>query len=216
MSRLLAASLACLTLALAAGPAPAADDGTGEEETAQQEPVTLDRLSDYLNSLTVILARFTQVNSDGTLSRGTLAIRRPWRARLEYDPPDPGLVVAGAKRIAFIDRKSNSQPNIFPLKRTPLYLLLKENINPGDPDLRARLVTGADYSELHMQSPSKSYKGQLVLSFVNNPLQLDGWTFVDELGNRTHVSLDSITAGVVLSDSLFDIELELANQERNR
>ncbi len=124
--------------------------------------------------------------------------------------------MAGSKRIAFIDRKSNRRPDIFPLKTTPLYLLLKEKINPADPDLRARLVSGADFSELHMQSPSNVYKGRLVLSFRNHPLEIDGWTFVDELGNRTHVRLDSMTTGVELSNMLFDIERELANQERNR
>ena len=198
------------------GGAAAQTDQSGEEEVTATEPVTIERLSDYLNGLSTAWARFTQINSDGTLSHGTLVVKRPWRARLEYDPPDTGLVVAGAQRIAIFDRKSNTGPQIFPLSRTPLYLILRKTIDLTDPQLDARFITGPDHSELHLKSPSEDYSGSLILSFGNNPLELDGWTVVDEFGNRTHVRFDALGTSIDPGPAMFDIDREIARQEGGR
>ena len=187
-----------------------------EEDTAEPagtNSVTVESLSDYLNGLSTAWARFTQINSDGSLSRGTLVVKRPWRARLEYDPPDSGLIVAGSRRIAIFDRKSNSGPEIYPLRRTPLHLLLRDSIDLTDERLSARFSTGPDHSELQLKSPSENDSGRLILSFRNHPLQLDGWTFVDEFGNRTHVKFDALGTGIDPNPALFDIERETSLQE---
>lgn len=44
---------------------------------AAAEKIALATLSDYLNGLTTVETSFTQINSDGTLSTGTLYIHRP-------------------------------------------------------------------------------------------------------------------------------------------
>ena len=45
------------------------------------DKIPLATLSAYLNGLTTAQAKFTQVNSDGSLSTGTIYIRRPGRVR---------------------------------------------------------------------------------------------------------------------------------------
>lgn len=206
----LGAILVFLTCAASVGAQSEVAEETEEVVVEQAEPVTVERLSAYLNALSSAWARFTQINSDGTLSKGILVVKRPWRARLEYDPPDTGLIIASSRRIAIIDRKSNTSPQLFPLRRTPLYLLLREHIDLTDERLDPRFVTAQGHSELHLQSPSDEYSGSLILSFKNEPLQLDGWTVIDEFGNRTHVRFDNLGTGLELSPAMFDIELEIS------
>ena len=62
------------------------------------ERISLNKISDYINGLTTLQADFEQINSDGSIDRGKLYIRRPGRMRLEYTAPNNTLVIAGAGR----------------------------------------------------------------------------------------------------------------------
>lgn len=94
------------------------------------EKLSLNEISKYLNALKSAKGAFTQINDDGTISTGTIYIRRPGRARFEYNPPDEALVVAGGGQLAIFDNKSNQPPEQYPLKRTPLNLILRKKRQP--------------------------------------------------------------------------------------
>ena len=49
--------------------------------------------------------------------------------RLEYAAPNNALVIAGAGSVAIFDDKTKNGPTLFPLKQTPLNLLLGKNVN---------------------------------------------------------------------------------------
>ncbi|MCE8441098.1 outer membrane lipoprotein carrier protein LolA, partial [Rhodovulum sulfidophilum] len=74
------------------------------------DPIPLSSLSAYLNSFQTAQADFTQINADGSISTGTLSIKRPGRARFEYAPPEKALVLAGGGQVAVYDDKSNQPP----------------------------------------------------------------------------------------------------------
>ena len=118
---------------------------------ALADKLSLKTLSGYLNGLTTVESEFTQVNSDGTVSTGKLFIQRPGRVRFEYNPPDKTLVLAGGQQVAIFDGKSNAPPEQYPLKRTPLNLILAKNINLG----KAKMVVGhsADATTHARQGP---------------------------------------------------------------
>ena len=102
---------------LAAGPASAAK-------------LSLNEISRYLNGIDRATSEFTQVNDDGTLSTGKFYIRRPGRMRFEYNPPEKLLVMAGGGQVGIFDGKSNVQKaERYPLRRTPLNLILEQNVN---------------------------------------------------------------------------------------
>jgi hypothetical protein len=46
-------------------------------------------------------------------------------------------------------------------------------------------------------------KGQMRLVFRANPLQLIGWTVIDQNGGPTQVSLENVQAGIPLDVNLF-------------
>ena len=177
---------------------------------AAAEKIPLAELSAYLNGLTTVETSFTQINSDGTLSTGTLYIYRPGRVRFEYSPPDRSLVIAGRQQVAIFDAKSNQPPEQYPLKRTPLNLILGQNIDLG----RERMVVGHEddgtSTRVRAQDPDAPEYGTIELVFTANPVELRQWVITDDLGAQTTVVLGEMVKGGRFSARLFDIGAEIA------
>jgi outer membrane lipoprotein-sorting protein len=180
---------------------------------AAAEKIPLATLSDYLNGLTTVETDFTQVNSDGTISTGKLYIHRPGRVRFEYAPPDRSLVIAGSQNVAIFDAKSNQAPERYPLRRTPLNLILAENVDLG----RARMVIGhsedGSTTRVRAQDPENPEYGSIELVFTADPVELRQWVITDDLGSQTTVILGEMRKGGKLSSSLFNISLEIEKRE---
>jgi outer membrane lipoprotein-sorting protein len=177
---------------------------------ALADKIPLSTLSDYLNSLTTVESAFTQINSDGSISTGRIFIKRPGRVRFEYDPPDRSLVIAGGQQVAIFDAKSNQPPEQYPLKRTPLNLILAERIDLA----RASMVVGhtADgtSTRVRAQDPEHPEYGSIELVFTENPVELRQWVITDDLGAETTVILGELQKGGQMGARLFDITAETA------
>jgi outer membrane lipoprotein-sorting protein len=182
---------------------------------ALAEQIPLNRISAYLNALQTAEAGFTQINPDGTISTGRVFIRRPGRARFEYDPPDDALVMAGGGQLAIFDGKSNLQrPEQYPLARTPLSIILERNVDLA----RRNMVVGHTYdgtaTTVIAQDPEHPEYGRIELNFTDNPVELRQWVVVDGSGARTTIILRDMKTGGDLRASLFNITYE--TQQRNR
>jgi outer membrane lipoprotein-sorting protein len=177
---------------------------------ALAEKIPLGTISDYLNGLTTVEADFTQVNSDGTISLGRIYIKRPGRVRFEYAPPDRSLVIAGGQQVAIFDAKSNQPPEQFPLRRTPLNLILAADIDLGT----AKMVVGHEAdgtsTRVRAQDPEHPEYGSIELVFTADPVELRQWVITDDLGAETTVILGEMTKGGSLGARLFDITAETA------
>ncbi len=175
---------------------------------AAAEPISLAALSQYLNGLGTAETTFVQTNSDGSKSTGTLFIKRPGRARFEYDPPMKSLVMAGNGSVAIFDEKSNEPPEQYPLRRTPLNLILAERVNLG----QAKMVIGHAEVEgttrVVAQDPKNPEYGTIELVFTPDPVTLKRWIITDDAGNQTVVVLDGLRTGMDLPSRLFDIRGE--------
>ena len=172
---------------------------------AMADKLPLKTLSAYLNGLTTLESEFTQVNSDGTVSTGRIFIKRPGRARFEYNPPDKTLVMAGGQQVAIFDGKSNVPPEQYPLKRTPLNLILAANINLG----KAKMVVGhsadATTTRVKAQDPENPEYGTIELVFSADPVELRQWVITDDLGQQTTVILGQMKKGGKLGEAMFSI-----------
>jgi outer membrane lipoprotein-sorting protein len=181
---------------------------------ATAEKLSLAELSRYLNSLTTAQAAFTQTNADGSQAKGMLYIKRPGRARFEYAPPDRTLVMAGGGQLAIFDSKSNQPPEQYPLRRTPLNLILAPKVDLA----QANMVVGheevGDTTRVMAQDPENPEYGMIELVFSANPTALRQWIITDDLGSQTRVELADLQTGVDLSGFLFDITAERARQNR--
>ncbi|TMM52383.1 LolA family protein [Sulfitobacter sabulilitoris] len=187
------------TLALGLGLALA----TALPAAAQKLP--LSQISQYLNAMKTAKGEFTQINDDGSISTGTLYIKRPGRVRFEYNPPEQTLVVAGSQTVVIYDKKSNQPPETYPLKRTPLSIILDDNVNLG----RARMVTGHSYDGtatiVTAQDPENPQYGNIQMSFTGNPVELRQWIINDGNGGSTTVVLGDLQTGLSLPNTLFDV-----------
>jgi len=175
---------------------------------ASAEKLSLNQISAYLNKFTTAKGGFTQINGDGTISTGTIYIRRPGRIRFEYAPPDKTLVLASAGTVAIFDNKSNTAPEQYPLKRTPLGIVLQKNVDLA----RARMVVGhtsdGKTTTVVAQDPEHPDYGQIRLLFTANPIELRQWVIVDGTGGETTLVLNGLEKGMKLPARLFNIDLE--------
>lgn len=172
------------------------------------DKIPLPALSGYLNSLTTAQTDFTQINADGSIATGKIFIKRPGRARFEYAPPDSSLVLASSGNVAIFDTKSNQPPEQYPLKRTPLNLILAQNVDLS----RAKMVVGHtevdNSTRVRAQDPQHPEYGTIELVFTADPVALRQWVITDDLGQQTTVILGELTLGGNLSSSLFSISAE--------
>lgn len=174
---------------------------------AQAQQLSLGALSNYLNQLTSAEGSFTQINADETISTGTLYLRRPGKVRFEYNPPEKALVMANNGTVVVFDRKLNSEPNTYPLNRTPLGLILARNVDLT----RANMVVAHGYdgtaTTVTAQDPENPEYGSIELKFTDDPVELRQWVITDDGGSQTTVVLGALERKQ-LADRLFNIEME--------
>ena len=175
--------------------------------SAQQ--LSLNALSQYLNTIVEATSDFTQVNDDGSLSTGKFYIKRPGRMRFEYNPPEKLLVMVGGSTVGIFDGKSNVQKaERYPLRRTPLNLILEKNVN-----LAARnMVVGHEFDGtatiVTAQDPKNPEYGTIQLKFTSNPVELRQWIVRDGQGAKTTVILGQLQKASNLPSTLFNISYE--------
>ena len=181
---------------------------------ALAEKLPLNAISSYLNSLQTAEGEFTQINDDGSISTGTIYIKRPGRVRFEYNPPESALVVAGSNTVVIYDKKSNQPPESYPLNRTPLSIILARQVDLG----RARMVTGHAFdgtaTVVTAQDPDNPEYGNIQMKFTGNPVELRQWVINDGNGGQTTVVLGELKKGGNLPNRLFDVGR--ANPNANR
>lgn len=169
------------------------------------EQIAKEALSDYLNRLRTLEANFTQISGDSNLSTGALYIKRPGRVRFEYDEPNNALVLAAGGQLAIFDPQGNSEPEIYPLARTPLSLILADSINLA----KDRMVVGHEYDGtstiLTVQDPDFPERGTIRLVFTGPEPQLRQWLIHDQNGEKTVIVLNDMKTQVRLSEDLFNI-----------
>ena len=181
---------------------------------ALSDKLPLGTISSYLNGLKTVEAQITQINGDGSISTGTLLIKRPGKMRFEYNPPNEGLVLVEANSVAIFDNKSNQGPEVYPLKRTPLSIILARNVNLG----QANMVTGHSFdgtaTVVTAQDPKNPEIGNIQLKFTSNPVELRQWVINDSDGTTTTVILGEQKTGHSIANRKFSIDQAKRQNDR--
>ena len=176
------------------------------------ERVSLNKISDYINGLTTLQANFEQINSDGSIDRGKLYIRRPGRMRLEYTAPNNALVIAGAGSVAIFDDKSKNGPTLFPLKKTPLNLLLKKNVDLSKNEMITEHTANNENTFIVAKDPKRKSQGSIKMVFSNSPVSLQGWTITNQSNQKTKIILDKLDKKTKIPLYLFNISAASKNK----
>jgi outer membrane lipoprotein-sorting protein len=176
--------------------------------SASAEAIPLSEISAYLNGIETAESTFTQINANGTVATGNVYIQRPGRARFDYDDDDL-LVMAGGGQLAIFDGRGNTTAEQYPLRQTPLWLILDETVDLG----RNGLVVGHEFdgtaTRVVAQDPERPEIGSLTLVFTPDPVQLRQWVVTDQSGAQTTIVLGALEEDVDLSQALFSIPTEI-------
>jgi outer membrane lipoprotein-sorting protein len=176
------------------------------------ERISLNKISDYINGLTTLQADFEQINSDGSIDIGKLYIRRPGRMRLEYTAPNNALVIAGAGSVAIFDDKSKNGPTLFPLKKTPLNLLLKKNVDLYKNEMITEHTANNENTFIVAKDPKMKSQGSIKMVFSNSPVSLQGWTITNQSNQKTKIILDKLDKKTKIPLYLFNISAASKNK----
>ncbi|MEP2530266.1 outer membrane lipoprotein carrier protein LolA [Shimia sp.] len=173
---------------------------------AMADKLSLNEISAYLNDMSMVQSDFTQISEDGSVQTGKLYIKRPGKMRFEYNPPEKAVVLASNNTVAIFDGRSNLPPETYPLRRTPLSIILARNVNLG----RANMVVGHEYdgtaTVVTAQDPEHPEHGYIQLKFTGDPVELRQWVINNGSGSQTTIVLGATDKDVTLKNSFFSIE----------
>ncbi|HEY9235460.1 MAG TPA: outer-membrane lipoprotein carrier protein LolA, partial [Phenylobacterium sp.] len=161
-----------------------------------------DRAAAYLQDLTEAKGRFVQTDARGSVTQGSIYIKRPGKARFEYDKPSGLLVVSDGGNVSIADSRLKTF-DAYPLMATPLSIFLSRQIRLDKGINITRVSKMADGFSITARDGKKQAEGQITLTFSDSPLALIGWTVTDAQGASTRIRLTNLTRTSGLPASLF-------------
>ena len=151
-------------------------------------------------------ARQSQIDASWMhVDAGKLYIRRPGKMRLEYEAPNNALVIAGAGSVAIFDDKTKNGPTIFPLKKTPLNLLLKKDVNLMENKMISEHTEKNKNTFIVVQDPERLSQGKIEMVFSNQPILLESWTITNQSNQKTKIMLNNLHEVAKIPLYLFNI-----------
>ena len=172
------------------------------DEVIAKNQKTITRLQDYLSGLTTIVADFTQVAPDGSLTSGKFYLKRPGKMRWQYNPPTPVLIVSDGKTMIFYDYELE-QINHVPLDSTLIGFL-------AEPQIRFDTTVGIKALEekdgvirITVAQREKYNEGQLMLEFSDKPLVIRNMVITDAANQTTTVALNNARFGDKIDKQMF-------------
>lgn len=193
-----------LTLGVAAAPL-AGLPAFGQSTLPASDRALVDRAIAYLESLAQAQARFVQTDARGRRQAGTVYLKRPGKARFDYDAPSGLLVVSNGRIVAVQDQRLKSFDQ-YPLSATPLSLFLARTIRLDQGVQVTGVTRSAGGFSITARDTRRQTAGEITLSFTDAPLALAGWTVVDAQRRATRVQLQGLERTSALSASLFELK----------
>ena len=188
---------AAATLATAPLAAPAIAQG--------YDPTIVRALNQYLNGITTMQGDFVQQSADGRTAEGLFYLRRPGRLRFEYFDPYPTTVIADGTWAGIMNRDLQKTDRI-PLSRTPLYLLLRDNVDLGAEGAIQSVERAPGVVRARAIDPNNPNDGSITMIFGSNPVQLQKWIITDPQGRSSVITLRNVRSGLAIDPRKFVIE----------
>lgn len=146
------------------------------------------RAEGYLDSIRTLEARFLQIGPDGSVAEGGFFLSRPGKLRLDYDAPNPNLLVSDGRAFVHIDRHLKTIAYL-PIDSTPAGLLVRERIRLSGDVRVVGIERGPAVLRIALVQADDPRAGRLVLTFSERPFGLASWSFVDAQGQTTRLTL---------------------------
>ena len=193
-----------LALAFAAFAPPVLSALAAPPALSASDQALVERARNYLRGLSSAMGRFTQVDARGRTASGTFYLRRPGRARFEYDPPSGLVVASNGFRVAVLDKRLGTL-DAYPLGATPLAILLSRDIRIDKSVAIGSVRRHPGGFAIVAHEASKRGEGQISLDFADPPVRLVGWTITDAQGGATRVKLIDFAPGKAMPNAFFEL-----------
>ena len=191
--------LATLALALAAWIAAV----PAQAKVAKKDAETVEKISKHFASVPTMMGEFVQFGPNGEQTGGKFFIKRPGKIRFDYTKPSPILVKADGKTVGIHNRKLKTW-DFFPLKETPLKLLLADRIDANDASIKS-VTSEQDMTTVVLGNKSIFGNSEITLMFDPVTFDLRQWTITDNQGKDTSVMIFNVQRNVELNKRLFQM-----------
>lgn len=166
---------------------------------------TVQALNQYLNGITTMQGDFVQVYGDGRTQQGVFFMRRPGRLRFEYYSPSPITVIADGTWAGIQNRDLNTTDRI-PLSRTPLHMLLRDNVNLTAEGAIQSIERAPGVVRARAIDPRNPGDGSITMIFSSNPIGLQQWITTDARNQTSVIKLSNVRRGLAIDPRKFVIE----------
>jgi len=185
-------------------PARAADTDAAPKAPhfSAQDKTDIARIEAYLNQLKNISADFLQVDDQGGMMRGQIAIQRPGKMRVTYDPPSHDFIIADGSNVHIWNDDLKSQTNVDQQSSLAEFVLRDPVKLDGGVTITSfkRFPAKLEMALVQTDDPAA---GELTLVFEDKPLLLRQWRVRDPQGHTTGVNLENERTDVSFDQHIF-------------
>ena len=180
------------------------------------DPISLEKLTLYINNIKTLEANFEQINNDNSVSTGSLLIKKPGKLRMKYEEPNESVVLVSRGLVVIFDLKSNTPPQNFALENSPFRVLLFSDLSLEMVNMGVNYDSEESKTILTVKDLKNQNEGYIEMTFTLNPIVLEQWLLVNSMEEKIIVKLTNVSLGGNMSNSLFDATLELGKIKNNR
>jgi outer membrane lipoprotein-sorting protein len=167
--------------------------------------VNTDKIINYLSSFNTLKSNFIQVNTNGDILTGKIALIRPGKFRIEYNETSL-LVISDGKKVAVINKDIKSI-SFYSLKDLPASMILFKDISLN----AIHLIKSKNLEnriEITFTTNKKKNDEIIKITFEKQPLIMKKWSIDGLNETKTEIMFNNLLLDNQIDAKLFDIERE--------
>jgi len=181
---------------------------------ADAKKQAINAISNHFKNVPTMTGEFIQFGPNGEQTGGTFYINRPGKMRLDYEKPSPLKLVSNGKTLAVSNSKLKTS-NFYPLNKTPLSLLLSNQLKLNDKAIRS-VEASEDITTIVLGDEKIFGDSEITLLFDPENQDLRQWTIKDSQGKETSVMLFNVQKNVSISNTKFAINQSKIHNRTSR
>ena len=167
--------------------------------------VNTDKIINYLNSFNTLKSNFIQVNTNGDILTGKIALIRPGKFRIEYNETSL-LIISDGKKVAVINKDIKSV-SFYSLKDLPASIILFKDISLNAIHL-LKSKNLENRIEITFTTNKKKNDEIIQITFEKQPLIMKKWSIDGLNETKTEIMFNNLLLDNQIDVKLFDIERE--------
>ena len=167
--------------------------------------INTDKIINYLSSFNTLKSNFIQVNSNGDILTGKVALIRPGKFRVEYNEISV-LIISDGRKVAVIN-KDIKNISFYSLKDLPASMILFKDISLNNIHL-LESKNLENRIEITFRTNKKKEDEKIHITFEKQPLIMKKWEIASLDNNKTEIMFNNLLLDNEIDLKLFDIERE--------